>query len=91
MLSTLPLTFIAQVEFGQVVSIVGLLIHGAALSLFICAQIHGLVLHLLLSEEKRYRQDDPLKLIYITRSRITKGTDDKVRKKLSIWRRNELM
>lgn len=41
------LTFVTQVEFGQVVSFVRILVNWAVCSLLVRAQIHGLVLHLL--------------------------------------------
>lgn len=44
-------TFITKVKFGQVASLVRLFIHGAVLPLLVCAQIHGFVLHLDLSEK----------------------------------------
>lgn len=72
-----PLTFITQVEFGQVVSIVRLFIHGAVLPLFIRAQIHGLVLHLLLTEEEKIHTE----IVIYYNIWDNKGADDKFKKK----------
>lgn len=58
------LTFITQVELGQVASVVGLLVHGAVVPLLIRAQIHGLVLHLLLTGQ-RNTQNHPLWELFI--------------------------
>lgn len=44
-------TFITEVKLGQVVSLVCLFIHSSVLPLLVCAQIHGFVVHFVLSEK----------------------------------------